>query len=999
MLPRLFAWIFIFNLILGIMAVEAAKIAVVDFADEWTRVDALRQTLDKFKIEYDDLTKALENGYLPFKAENRIFLIGSMTTNNATLHRNLDKNAKVIQDFVKNGGIVWAPTQADQNEANVDWLPPELSCVRSDRDSTNIKILETEHPLFNEPNRMTDQTFKGWGYRGWPTVWEVIASQKGFDVLMESLGHPVIMEAEFGKGKFLMMAIAPDKYYIVGKNNTTKDGAKLFMENLLNYVVEFADIGGVAPEQQPLITVNLSHKPLIVSPKKSLDLVATVENTGEVAAAVTLQFYGPVKVENSVTDNTLPTIDFTGKELGKAVNIKTLNAESKRNLGERTTFPDEPGTYAYKACIQRTDEAGETDEICSDVITVTVAQPDLQVKVWAELKLDKTWTKTTAVAPGEEFKLSATVSNDGGKSDRTALWFYLQNEDTGSAKELGGSQIYPLPTADGTTEVTKHITITAPETPGTYIYNASVDGFEGEEKSSNNYAEVTITVGGSDLVIESVQASHPTLSLDSLTLDDNEITLSTTVKNIGTTKSDSTTLRFYRSANEHISIDDTELATDVEVPPLDPQKTFTHSFKTKAEYATQYLQPSIYYYGALVGSPANEINTDNNWSDNIVKVTVNVITGYPYQGIYRLNVPPDLISEVAYSQGYTYFLLKAECFEVAGLEANADVSRYPYVYQNKNCAVRLYLPADNLSDDPVNNPAYFMFYVEAPRDELSNIAKEGAIEVFKSVIFTALGEVAGKIVDSVGGIFFASYTTGMQVGQIIMSYQEKHGEAEDQTPTVIITDPKKSRLCLILVPGRLSSVEVNIVQNYKYLIVDDENPGGTISDLTKAHYGNTWNLEEIWRLENPDLAAAPGAPSMSLRDYPLFQYLPSEVQAYILQYFGEDGGIGVVHPEALQIPQQTSLLANYPNPFNPETWIPYQLSKPTDVKLTIYDINGHVVRDLDLGHQRAGTYRSRSRAAHWDGKNESGESVASGVYFYKFTAGDFSATRKMLIRK
>ncbi len=242
MLSRLFAWMFIFNTIFGIMAVESAQIAVVDFADEWTRVDALRQTLDEFKVEYDDLTKAIENENLPFKAENRIFLIGSMTTNNATLHQNLDKNAKVIQDFVENGGIVWEPTQADQNEANVDWLPPELSCVRSDRDSPDFEILEADHTLFNEPNRMTEQTFKGWGHQGWPTVWEVITSQKGFDILMESLGQPVIMEAEFGKGKFLMMAIAPDKYYVAGNDANTKDGAKLFMENLLNYVEEFAAV-------------------------------------------------------------------------------------------------------------------------------------------------------------------------------------------------------------------------------------------------------------------------------------------------------------------------------------------------------------------------------------------------------------------------------------------------------------------------------------------------------------------------------------------------------------------------------------------------------------------------------------------------------------------------------------------------------------------------------------------------------------------------------------
>ena len=98
-------------------------------------------------------------------------------------------------------------------------------------------------------------------------------------------------------------------------------------------------------------------------------------------------------------------------------------------------------------------------------------------------------------------------------------------------------------------------------------------------------------------------------------------------------------------------------------------------------------------------------------------------------------------------------------------------------------------------------------------------------------------------------------------------------------------------------------------------------------------------------------------------------------------------------------PDETQLLANYPNPFNPETWIPYQLANDSDVLITIYDIRGTVVRRLDLGHQQAGYHTGRSRAAHWDGTNDVGEKVASGVYFYTFTAGDFAATRKMLILK
>ena len=104
-------------------------------------------------------------------------------------------------------------------------------------------------------------------------------------------------------------------------------------------------------------------------------------------------------------------------------------------------------------------------------------------------------------------------------------------------------------------------------------------------------------------------------------------------------------------------------------------------------------------------------------------------------------------------------------------------------------------------------------------------------------------------------------------------------------------------------------------------------------------------------------------------------------------------------PATIATPEQTLLLSNYPNPFNPETWIPYQLAEAADVTLTIYAVNGQIVRRLAFGHQLAGIYQTRSRAAYWDGRNALGESVASGVFFYTLTAGNFTATRKMLILK
>ena len=100
-----------------------------------------------------------------------------------------------------------------------------------------------------------------------------------------------------------------------------------------------------------------------------------------------------------------------------------------------------------------------------------------------------------------------------------------------------------------------------------------------------------------------------------------------------------------------------------------------------------------------------------------------------------------------------------------------------------------------------------------------------------------------------------------------------------------------------------------------------------------------------------------------------------------------------------EIPAETQLLPNYPNPFNPETWIPYRLAEDAFVTLTIYDQTGHAVRTLDVGHQIASVYENRSRAIYWDGRNGLGETVASGVYFYHLSAGDYSATRKMLILK
>ncbi len=98
-------------------------------------------------------------------------------------------------------------------------------------------------------------------------------------------------------------------------------------------------------------------------------------------------------------------------------------------------------------------------------------------------------------------------------------------------------------------------------------------------------------------------------------------------------------------------------------------------------------------------------------------------------------------------------------------------------------------------------------------------------------------------------------------------------------------------------------------------------------------------------------------------------------------------------------PYRDQLLANYPNPFNPETWIPFELAADSDVTIRIYGMDGGVVRTLDLGARAMGEHTSRENAAYWDGANEHGEAVASGVYVYELTAGDYHSLRRMVVRK
>ncbi len=207
-------------------------------------------------------------------------------------------------------------------------------------------------------------------------------------------------------------------------------------------------------------------------------------------------------------------------------------------------------------------------------------------------------------------------------------------------------------------------------------------------------------------------------------------------------------------------------------------------------------------------------------------------------------------------------------------------------------------------------------------------------------------------------------------------------------------------------PDPVDAVDVNSdgIVNILDLVSVSSNFGKKGENIADVNGDGVVNIVDLVKVAGQmgTGAAAPAARPQTLEILTAADVQQWLTQAQYLDLTDDTSQRGILMLQQLLatlIPKDTSLLPNYPNPFNPETWIPYHLAAATDVRITIYAATGRVVRQLDLGHQSAGYYAEKSRAVYWDGRNALGEPVASGVYFYTLSAGDFSATRKMLILK
>ena len=401
-----------------------------------------------------------------------------------------------------------------------------------------------------------------------------------------------------------------------------------------------------------------------------------------------------------------------------------------------------------------------------------------------------------------------------------------------------------------------------------------------------------------------------------------------------------------------------------------------------------------------------------------------------------LKLPEDLISEVAFGPNSTYFVLNAQypiltgasgdlfygqcilTFDLPGVPDNTLLAttwltlleRYIQAIDEIDRTTPLFQFLDRIGISPFdlvadvaadaflpNAREYFMFPLETMQEVRDKIQEEAIRNQNITLITAAIGMLpfAGDLGGTVVGLGVIELQRLFALIELVQSTMDPKIHLNpgigdivnyiigDRSILDVFTDffkqdgrPDDQLRYLIYIPKRVEEIGIKIEQKYRF-------------------QGRTGELEYNgkWKLAGGTLAA-PSAQLTSLADYPPFQMLPPEVQAYLLQRFGE-----LMNTGNRQIQEETALLPNYPNPFNPETWIPYQLATPADITVTIHAVDGTVVRTLVLGHKPVGTYQGKNRAAYWDGRNAQGEPVASGVYFYTLTAGDFTATRKMLIRK
>ena len=482
-------------------------------------------------------------------------------------------------------------------------------------------------------------------------------------------------------------------------------------------------------------------------------------------------------------------------------------------------------------------------------------------------------------------------------------------------------------------------------------------------------AEFVEHVDGGGRRVKVLLRRPPDLEIRDLDVSDDKVApgeefeLQVEIRNNGPGDSAATEISFYYSDDRHSDLEELSENNDLrgdwtlQVPSLREGRRKELSLTIKAP-----TTPDRYYYGALLPSNIHDTDytgdlTEEALTNNLAREERVEVTSSPDFIVESISV-----RETTLDSGEEFTLRATVLNQGLGEPQETPTLRY---YLSSD--VRISVNDKEVGEDRVSR---------LDTDETGN----------ESISLTAPTEP---------GVYF--------YGACVQRIENESNTSNNCSAAVAITVRNIQPVGVIApLAGDVNTDGVVNIQDLVLVAASFEKTGENIADINKdgvvdildlvlvaSAFGNTASAPFAWSRDFEKV----------LTTADLQTWLTQAQQLNLTDTTSQRGILFLEQLLAALTPKETILLANYPNPFNPETWMPYQLAKPADVTLTIYSINGQLVRQLALGHQPAGIYQNRSRAAYWDGKNVLGESVASGVYFYVFSAGEFKATRKMLLRK
>ena len=785
-------------------------------------------------------------------------------------------------------------------------------------------------------------------------------------------------------------------------------------------------------------TVRVSRTTL--HPGDTFRLETLIRNHGKAAATpATLSYYVSPDDTISREDTEIQT-----------ETVPRIAADGTLERSVHLTAPDTPGTYYYGVCVNTVATEADTTHNCSSATAITVSGANLMI-------FDAPQISKNNLKSGETLSVNTRVWNRGRiASPQTTLRYYLSEDETLSLDdtEVASDTVPPLSGRGAhpsrrRADLSK--TLTAPETPGSYAYIVCVDATPGDTDTVNNCSQpIPITVEaqapisippvatrdtpqiqGPDLVIRSARVESPTVMIGG------GVRLYITLTNQGTNAAPATTIRYYRSLDATISAADTELRA-VNVGQIDAGKSTT----TWALLLSPTVS-GVYYYGACVDAVASESDTSNNCSFGI-RVTA-VAQGAGQKLLLPIGTIPAQHLEVGGSpvvldvsgsfvgqvERWTASFrgTGAVAVRVSGPEITlAPISKGWWIVtieaRSRNLIAKQTFPV-SVSDPDTPVPEGDTLLDLSPVVTISDAN-------LRAVVRTTLGLTADETLtqQKMHGLTRLSAPahgitnlTGLEHAIRLTELDMPENQIADITPLrnlttltrIVLNNNSITNITSLTWLTRVT--HLNLSENRIRTIDSLANLIG-ISELQlqKNQIGNIQSLVGLTRLTKlslsknqisdvPPLETLTALTLLELSGNPIEDFAPlrrlKEKNAAVAIDIDitEDTDNVQAAPAAPRVLVETALFPNYPNPFNPETWIPYQIAKPADVTLTIHDVSGREVRRWALGHQAAGVYYNRGRAAHWDGRNKIGEKVATGLYFYTLTTGEFTATGKMLIQK